>query len=81
VPGARALRDADAEQRCTLTHFLFSGGSGERSMPPSTLPEWAAAAAPPLLHAYWVLATGAVASLAAPDWVVPPRFKCVFLAR
>jgi hypothetical protein len=30
---------------------------------------------PPLLRAYWVLATGAVASLLLPGQVVPPRFK------
>ena len=35
----------------------------------------AAAALPPLLHAYWVLATGAVASLLLPGQIVPARFK------
>lgn len=34
-----------------------------------------AAALPPLLHAYWVLATGAVASLLLPGQIVPARFK------
>lgn len=40
-------------------------------MPP--LPALAAAALPPLLHAYWILATGAVAA----TWcdAVPKRFK------
>jgi len=40
-------------------------------MPP--LPALAAAALPPLLHAYWILATGAVAA----TWcdAVPERFK------
>lgn len=37
------------------------------------IPALLAAALPPLLVAFWVLATGAVASLAVPG--VPERFK------